>query len=349
MTFITFSPDDIVSANPTEVTMGIWTNGTGSLTSFYTSSAQATSLSGQYYYNVYDSNPSSSLANIMFAIAYGNRLGGGNDTLTLNNNATLSTTAIYSQYRNLLLDPTDTQFTFNGAYNSDQIYVINIQRAQLKEQLDPGNWLLQLSGSNGAFTFIDDSNQTLGAQYGHAGAVFNIVSGSLTGVSGSTIAATGSTSFGGFGLVYPGLGLIVLNPAAIAATIGMPVGSYSATPLAPFAPVTSSTRAEYNHLGLFNSIRLGSDFQARSAETISSTHYFVRMRNKELNYSNNPTFFDDTTGNINNTDFILDPRVYPTTVGLYNDQNELLGVSKLSKPVQKSFGTELLIKVRLDF
>jgi len=44
-----------------------------------------------------------------------------------------------------------------------------------------------------------------------------------------------------------------------------------------------------------------------------------------------------------------DPKVYITTVGLYNDNNELLATAKLSKPVQKSFDRELLVKVRLDY
>ena len=44
-----------------------------------------------------------------------------------------------------------------------------------------------------------------------------------------------------------------------------------------------------------------------------------------------------------------DPKVYVTTVGLYNDNNELLAVAKLSKPLLKSFSREAIIKVKLDF
>jgi hypothetical protein len=347
-TFKRFDADDIVKANPTEVTTGIWTGDTGTLTSFFTSSTQATALSGQYYYNIYNVNPVTSSAEVQFAVAYGHRTGGGAASLANDNNSTLSTQATYSQYRNMLLDVSDSQFTF-GTLNSDHIYVINIQRSRLKETLDPGNFALRLSGSLGTFTFIDDSGQTLGQQYGKAGAVFNLVSGSLTGASGSTVAVTASAASGTFGLVYPGLGLIVLNPNAISATIGMAAVAYSASAGAPFTPRTGSTTQEYNHMGLFNAIVKGGSFQARSAEMMSSTHYFVRLRNKEFNYSNNPSFFNESNGVINNTDFINDPRVYPTTIGLYNDNNELLAVAKLSKPVQKSFDKELLIRTRLDW
>ena len=48
-------------------------------------------------------------------------------------------------------------------------------------------------------------------------------------------------------------------------------------------------------------------------------------------------------------DFVGDPKTYITTVGLYNENNELVAVAKLSVPILKSFDTETLIKVKLDF
>jgi hypothetical protein len=346
-----FTTSDIVLGNPTEVTTGLWTGNTGSLTAFYTSSAQATgSTSGQYYWNIYNINTSSSLADIQFAVAYGHRLGGGNTLLTTDSNATQAPMATYFQYRNLLLEPGDPQFTFSGNYNSDQIYVINVARSRLKETLDPGNWLITLTGSSGSFTFIDDSGQTLGVGNGQAGAVYNIVSGALSGSAGYTIVNSQSVGGnGGYGLVYPELGILVLNPAALAATVGYVSGGYVASSSGYFAPITTSLSNQWNHVGFLNSIRAGAYFQARSAENISSTHYFVRLQNQEFNYSNNPSFFDQTTGNVLNTDFIQNPVTYPTTIGLYDDSNELLAVGKLSSPVQKSFDKELLVRVRLDW
>lgn len=349
-TFKRFETDDVVAGNPNEVTIGLWSGDTGSLRSFFTSSAQSASLSSQYYLNVYDKNPQTdTTAEIQFAIGYGHRTGGGNTTLAADDQATLSTQATYLQYRNLLLDPSDSQFTFDGNYNSDHIYVLNIQRARLKEQLDPGNWLLTLSGSSGSFTFIDDSGQTLGSNYGRAGSVFNVVSGTLTGVSGSTIAAATSSANGGFGLVYPQLGIVVLNPDAITRTVGLLSGSVASGSNVPFGPNTGSLVFENNQEGLRRSIVLGGDFQARSTETISSTQFYIRLRNKEFNYSNNPSFYDEVNGALLNTSFIQSPRVYVTTVGLYNDNNELLAVAKMSRPIAKGFDKEMLVKARLDF
>ena len=54
-------------------------------------------------------------------------------------------------------------------------------------------------------------------------------------------------------------------------------------------------------------------------------------------------------GSFTNASFFKDPKVYITTVGLYNENNELLAVAKLSKPLLKSFSKEAVIKVKLDF
>lgn len=350
-TFKAFTSDDIVAANPSEVTMGLWPGDTGSLTAIYTGSQALTSSeSSRYYWDAYDINPTGSFAQVCFAVAYGHRLGGGSPTLLQNDLSTIATEAVYSQYRNLLLDPGDTQFTFFGSYNSNHIYVINIYRALIKERLDPGNWELTLSGPNGLRTFIDDSGQSLGAAFGKSGQVFNIVSGSLSGSAGSTLAASGSLSQGGFGLFYPSLGVMVFNPDALRETLGWTSGSYYTSGSGEWYPVTGSvTVDQFNHGALFNSINAGGDFQARSAENISSTHYFVRLAAAEFNYSNNPTYFDATNGSLVWTAFIQDPKTYVTTIGLYNDNNELLAVAKVSQPIQKAFDKEINLRVRLDF
>ena len=389
-----FTSDDIVEANPTTITTGLWSGDTGSLygNTAYLYSTQVAGSSGDYYLDVYNYDPATNeLAEVQFALTYGHVEGGGAPTLDVSpQSATLPTKAIYSQYRNLLLDPSDAKFSFNGV-DSDHIYVINLQRARVKEQLDPGNWQLPLSGANGYKTFIDDSGQTLGALTANskAGRVFNVVSGSITSAAGVVTASINGGSWDGigYGLVYPDLGIIVLNPAAIGPCVGLYTNAaktltgsaavsgqtspfYNSTAVlnlvtaegTPYAPVThsltawSSQNTAYNVAGLFaafrNSINSGSNelqFRARSAETISSTHYFVRLRNKEYNYSNNPTFYDPDTGALIQSDFKNDPRVYVTTVGLYNDQNELLSVAKLSKPLRKSYDEEVLLRVRLDF
>lgn len=401
-TFTRFQQEDVVEANQTIVTTGLWSGDEPALetSSLFLSDTQLAS-SGEYYFDVFNKPPNiedpgfSDTAEVQFAIAYGHINGAGAPTLGDNPRATLPTKAIYSQYKNLLLQPGDDKFLFNGV-PSDHIYVINVQRARVKEQLDPGNWQLPLSGANGLLTFIDDSGETLGAfaANSQAGRVFKVISGSLTGgEDGGPV--FGSETFGedgpGFGYVYPDLGIIVLNPNAICPAVGFYTeadtltsassdltGSalstasnapiYVASDLSdldeqniiPYAPLIDvptdwgGELAAYNHAGLYASLRLAianpsANFRGRSAETISSTHYFVRLRNSEYNYSNNPTFSNPDDGTLEIADFREDPKVYVTTVGMYNDANELLAVAKLSKPVRKTFSEEVLLRVRLDF
>ena len=166
--YTTLEAADKVEGSQTIVTTGLWSNDAGTLqgnTLFLNTTQLANS--GEYYFDAYDvaTSPTNSLAEVQFSVTYGHVNGGGAPPLSQNDLATLPTDAIYGQYRNLLLPPATSKFVFpltNGA-SSDHIYVINLQRARVKEQLDPGNWQLPLSGANGLFTFIDDSFQTLGA------------------------------------------------------------------------------------------------------------------------------------------------------------------------------------------
>jgi hypothetical protein len=118
----------------------------------------------------------------------------------------------------------------------------------------------------------------------------------------------------------------------------------------------SSTAGQYHQSGsasgslkLFDALNKGADFQARRTENVSTSHYFVRANNREFNFSNNPTFVTGSVGAFVNSSFERDPKVYITTVGLYDDANELLAVAKTSKPIEKSFDKEIAIKVKLDF
>ena len=317
----------------------------------YTSSLQTTA-SKQYYYEVWNGTATTSEA--QYSVAYGNRLGSGSSASgTLNDSPSR---AIYSQYKLLLLEPGDTTFTFADGASSNSIYAVNFNRARIKEKLDPGNWQLTLGSLSGSFyannvhtgsnvkfvganyvSLIDDSAQTLQTNLTTAGRVYNIVSGSITG------GVYNSSAPVYYGLAYPDMGILVLNGAMLDASMS-------------FNTVTGSNIAGDNAWKLYTSISgstaadsVNKSFQARNEETISSTHYFVRVKNAEYNFSNNPTFTTGTVGEIAQPTFIGDPKSYITTVGLYNDRQELLAVAKLSQPVQKSFAKEALIKCKLDF
>jgi hypothetical protein len=351
-----FGEFDKIDAKVEVVTTGLWSGDEGSLTTFFTSSAQATSTSGKYYYNIYKTSPATDpAAEVQFAVAYGHLFGSGSPSLSVNDNSVVETKATYTQYRTLLLDPNDTYFTFlNSAgtgYDSDAIYVINLNRARFREKMDAQNWSLQLSGSNGLFTFIDDSGKKFNDAAGSTGRVFNVVEGDLQLGTGNEATTTTTTAPNGqgYGLFYPDQGLIILNPTALGSKLGNvlfsnPIGSGEGS----LSGAVTNNSSAYNHSRLFSAIKLGGDFEARRTENISTQHFFVRATNREFNYSNNPTFANEA-GVFTEKSFEVDPNVYVTTVGLYNDSNELVAVAKTSQPIPKSFSKELLIKVKIDF
>lgn len=348
-----FLTTDLVPGKVEVVTTGLWSGDTGSLTSFFTSSTQVSATTADYYVNVYNSDPTGSSATIQYAVAYGHRLGSGSVSLSNSDSATLASKATYAQYRSILLDQDDDVFTFvsesNGvSHDSDDIFVVNVSRARYKEKLDPGNWSLTLSGSEGTATFIDDSGKKFDDTVGKAGRVFNIGSGSLN--LGSENAATVESLYApngeGFGLFYPDQGLFVFNPSALESKLGTSIDSGSLEGASVYLGVE---REGQNHFLMHNYIAGGGDFEARRTENVSTSHYFVRATNREYNFSNNPTFTTGSDGTFTESTFERDPRTFITTVGLYNDNNELLAVAKTSQPIAKSFDKEVLIKVKLDF
>jgi|TARA_R110002096_G_scaffold108848_1_gene238245 hypothetical protein len=333
---------DIVTNVKDTVSSGMWKDGDGSITAFYTSSTQSSS-NHQYYLDVYAANPATdATAKSQFSVAYGHFNGSGSagaKGVTGNR----ASAAIYRQLSNTLLGPNDDKFSFaasDGAHTTPEyVYAISIARQQLREKMDPGNWELHLSGSGtSTMKLIDDSGATTDPLVGQGGRVFNIVSGSIAGGSASTKIAATSQPGGGIGLFYPDMGLLILNGPVIA--------SVSSASLS--ASVASN--AEGGNVGkFFEKIEGGNYFQARREEVITSQHYFCRVPNKEFNFSSNPTFSSGSDGSFTVPTFYKNPKSFITQLGLYNDNNELLAIAKLSKPLLKSYSREAIIKVKLDF
>ena len=351
-TFTKFDLVNDVIDNQTEVvTAGLWSDGIANLTTHFTSSAQTTSQR-RYYVDVYQKDTSLTGSAVQYSLAYGHALGSGSDSQGQLNDS--PSRAVYSQYKQLLLETTDTRFTINGS-NTNSIYIINFSRARTKEKLDPGNFELPLTSISSrdtnatgsvvtgstVYTLIDDSGNSGAPTVGSSGRVYNIVSGSING------GIHNPTSPVYYGLVYPDYGVMILNGDTLDANLS-------------FTTNTGSNSEGNNHFALFHSISgsgvltnpATSDpygFQARNAETITSAHYFVRIKNAEYNFSNNPSFTTGSVGEFAQSTFVGDPKVYITTIGMYNDQRELLAVAKLSQPLLKSFKNEALIRVKLDF
>jgi hypothetical protein len=169
--------------------------------------------------------------------------------------------------------------------------------------------------------------------YLDCGRVYQIVSGS----NGLAASGTGySPSSGSYGLFLPDIATILLNPLALSQSINLEASK-------------SFNSDGQNISRLFTAISGAASFQINSEETVTSDYVFVRARNSEFNYSENPSFISGSTGDVIFSTFINSPQTYMTTVGFYNDTNDLLAVAKLSKPLTKDFTKEALVRVKLDF
>jgi hypothetical protein len=335
MSFKTFDPEDFVVSSDSIVST-LWSTDSPTLTAFFTSSIQEAGSSGNYYLSVYQTASTDDNAAVQFDIAYADILGSGSDLYNPSVPENSYTKTVYGQYRALILEDENASFTFgtdNNVITGDHFWVISVERARYKESLFPGSLNLTLSGSGGTLKLTDNSNDVSVNTFLGSTRVFQLVSGS----NGSAITGGGYVAgSGSYGLVFPDLGTILLNPSAISQSIQV-------------APSRSNNSEGFNPQRLYTSISLGASFGLNSQETITSDYIFVRARNSEFNYSENPTFISGPTGEVIYDEFINQPQTYITTVGMYNDQNELLAVAKLSRPLIKDFTKEALIRVKLDF
>jgi len=120
------------------------------------------------------------------------------------------------------------------------------------------------------------------------------------------------------------------------------------------------TRGEYANASINN-------ISFKSSQPIYTYNHHCKVRESEYNFTFNPsalsgslrTIYDSdgniysTTGSVN--DGVLKNNVtgssfqpYITTVGLYNDTNELIAVGKMGQPVPKPANTEMTIIVKID-
>jgi hypothetical protein len=406
-----------------------------------------------------------------FSISYGHVNGFGSPIKAAFNNKTPQITkTVYSQYKNILLNPDDKRFTFTRrvdnsfvGYDADSVHIINFSTSRMKERIDEGNFLFSLGVSvnddiNYKVSFQDASvfgtRLSFVASSPQFGRVFDLVKVGesdrynnddsdvikMTTEPENSIDSSGfdikysPVSNLGFGLVYPDLGIIVINTVAISEQLcegldaavkkyeklknTIPSGYVKEEnegakfawhgDVSPLYSTDSGELTSVNELGveqtnsaesnnihnpntwlttdssqillkraggdknyqnflkLATALKKGRKFECRSTEMIPSKHYFIRIKNTDFNYSNNPSFvyqgyeartlatranaeLDNYLGRIRFDSFVDDPRVYITTVGLYNDDNELVAVAKLSRPILKTFDSEALIKVKLDF
>jgi hypothetical protein len=386
MIFKKFEPTDIVAGKTNKVASGFWPSGltnwsASSLVDNYFSLTQSSvTPSPSYGSSIYDVRRTMFYVDVFpdttykanndpyFSVSYGHfygQLGSGSFNLDTGSIRVFPTKTIYTQYKNLLLGTADIdgQFSFKTGssgetVNADDIFVISFSSYKMKDKTDEGILEISITGSNGVFTFRDDSPFLT-----QQSSVYNLITGSIDDSTNT------SPSYQGLGLFYPSDGVVVFNANKLNALVGLSnisgsnggvttcFANYNTGSIASIQVANQTIQTTANHEAFFWAINNTSKLmKVRKTEYVPSRHYFVRVKNRDFNYSNNPTYVYDGTednihakGTIRNEDFISDPRTYITSVGLYNQNNELVAVGKLSRPALKDFSNELLIKIRLDF
>lgn len=333
--------DIVISAD--SVTAPAWTGNVVSLTSFYSSSAQASGISGDYYLNVYQAAYGSSNAAIQFSVGFGHLKGSGSADLNTQIDGNSPSKIVYGQYRTLVNGTEEENLSF-ASYTPNSIYPIAVERARFKEKILPGSLTLKLKKGSASIVLTDDSNYVSTQTFTDAGRVFNIISGSAgTRTSAASAVDSGdlgyTNGYGSYGLLLPDAGLIILNGDALDASSG--AGGIGLT-----TGVTNTD--EENPKKIVDALNAGGQFTLRSEETVSSNYVFIRARNSEFNYSTNPSNITGS-GELRHNVMIDSPQAYITAVGLYNDNNDLLAVAKLSRPLLKDFTKEALIRIKLDY
>jgi len=262
-----------------------------------------------------------------------------------------------------------------GAFE-DYMYFVVAERARMKDRWNKENWTLSLTGSggftsgtgsggdlgaageswSGSLLELTDDSKTVSPTATPVGPRYNIVSGS----DGTIIAESSSKYYGYF---YPNVGIIALRGQMLSSSAhGLPgtqgyvntasFGGHSGSIGVGFAPELNNDGTADNVLKLANSLNMVVQ-NFRSEEDQTSKAYFCRALANDFNFSNNPTFSSGSNKALRNQDMVGYPHTFVTTVGLYQTSmggtQELVAVGRLSSPVQKNYGTEATIKVKLTY
>ena len=363
--------NDVLPRQVLKQTYGIWIdsscNETGNLTTFFTSSIESSSV----YRPIYQKQNDNCCAERMFDISYAHKDGSGSRDLGGNDYYTLSK-AIYGQYKNLC---GVSEFSL-GEKQVKHFYVINVRRDRMGDKLDLGVNEINLHQLSGSQWGVNQTHTGSNVKLGSAGNIIRLIDDSrlnyaqlsnssksyyysnldsdLVHDSNWSYLVSGTLENGVYnttdphvyGLIYPKLGIYLLDADVLDRS-----GS--------FLTVTGSDMNGDNPIKLFKSLSgsaLYTDtsgdylgFQSRRIKYEYIDRYFVRVKNGEYNFSNNPTWRSGSEGQIIDDFQGGNPQVYVNEIGLYNDNRELIAVGKLNRSIPKNFTTEGLYTITLKY
>jgi hypothetical protein len=249
----------------------------------------------------------------------------------------------FDQNGNLRRFDQDGDLTGGTKFN-DAIF-INFTRLLAKDEIKKGSFTLTLGTTSASATPMTNTVlvKDIGAQNaykvnspaGEYGILYLTNSVGTTAATGSSVAA---------GLIYYQAGIVVLTSSVFNGRLSSSVGF---TPGAGYSITGSLVSASIS--GTCDSFRHRiANIQFNNSTELNSTVYFCRANHNEFNYSSNKTYLSSSRLIVKNNSQD-NPVAYPTAVGLYSPDNELMAVAKLSEPLKKDPTNEFTLRVRLDY
>jgi hypothetical protein len=328
---------------------------------FFSSTLNETTA--KYYMSVYNRPLSDIRSKKIFDIAYAHISGSGSSHISTNLNIEIEnfpSKGMYKKYMAECFNGVD-RIKFKNGNESDYFYALQFDRDAFKDKLNTGNIQISLSplssnpnqlintGSNfqidvsssTIFTLIDDSMHTMiySSSFETSDECYNLVSGTIQD------GPVDYENSEGWGLVFPNKGLILLNGEMLDASCS-------------FNTVTASIDGD-NPRKLFLSLSgscspnlvrdSGSHWYMRSSELYADQNFFCRINRNEFNYSNNYTYVSGSTWKVYYDKLNNGTKTYITTIGLYNQRNELLAIGKFSRPFLKDSTQEYVINVKVRY
>ena len=309
---------------------------------------------GQFQ-SVYDYPYLSSSANHIFDLTLGyDETSARSGSASIQNSKKIN---MYNQLSQMLLGYTgstnrvrlfESDLTLNEDSPMKEVFFVNFSRLLAKDEIKKGSFSIAVK--TGSYFGTADGYITGGISTYTDSAASN-TGGTLNTVGGDYGVLTGSDGIGG--VVFYQAGVAVLTASIFRS--GSAVPSTRETP--GFYSDGTTTWHTVDELLTGSSISGACDAVRQRVHNISfnnsteinSTIYFCRAPHNKFNYSSNPTYLNDGAIRVKNNVRSNPPIAYATTIGLYNSQNELLAVAKLSEPLRKDPTNELTLRVRLDY
>jgi|TARA_R110001592_G_scaffold267067_1_gene533011 hypothetical protein len=288
--------------------------------------------------------------------------------------------SVYNQFSQELLGDNSLQFAApfgdtNSTNKIDTALFLNFKRLFVRDGIKRETFAMRMYRSASSATSAEDG--AVGTS-GQQNIFHSSISGSIILTDVGAASSIERSNFGGdvgnivnssntsetLGLIFYQKGIVVLDVGKICSgsqlmsgtigAVGNTAGNVSISQKLIPGYVTSASLDDcIDHFAIS---RFGSGSQTfltfQNNTQINSTLIFCRATADEFNFSSNPTY-TDSEGRIvvidESQQGIQKAFSFITTVGLYDANEQLLAVSKLSRPVEKNDEKDLTMRVRLDF